>query len=189
MRPDVPELTFASRADFRKWLTENAAHHDSVWLVFGKTKDVVTLTAGEALEEALCFGWIDGQMQRIDDSRYRKYFARRRAKSHWSERNKNIVDILIQKGLMTKLGEEAIKTAKRNGLWDADRQDGIIDEQVNAFAQKLAGISPARENFDKMSDSIRRTYARRYYSFKTEDARQRDFDKIVDRLNNNLKPM
>ena len=189
MRPNVPELTFASRADFRRWLTEHAAHSDSVWLVFGKTRDVVTLSAGEALEEALCFGWIDGQMQRIDDSRYRKYFARRRVKSHWSEKNKKMVETLKQKGIMTRMGEEAVEAAKRNGLWDVDQQEAIIDEQVDTFAQKLAGISPARENFDKMSLSVRRTYVKRYLSFKTEEARQRDFDKIIERLNNNLKPM
>ena len=61
MRTDAPELLFPSRDDFRVWLQENAATSDGVWLVFGKTKTVVTLSANDALEEALCFGWIDGQ--------------------------------------------------------------------------------------------------------------------------------
>lgn len=63
MKTDVPELLFPSRSDFRTWLSENAKKSDGVWLVFGKTKEVVILTANEALEEALCFGWIDGQMK------------------------------------------------------------------------------------------------------------------------------
>ena len=88
MRADIPELLFPTRADFRAWLQENAATSEGVWLVFGKTKTVVTLSANDALEEALCFGWIDGQMQSIDETKYHKYFARRRAKSVWFEKNK-----------------------------------------------------------------------------------------------------
>ena len=189
MRADIPELLFPSRSDFRAWLVENAETSDGVWLVFGKTKAVVTLTANDALEEALCYGWIDGQMQSIDHTRYHKYFARRRAKSVWSDKNKKTVEILRGKGLMTELGEKAVETAKNNGMWDAQKRDPITDEQVAAFAEKLAGISPATENFNNMSRSVQYAYIGRYLSFKSEEARQRDFAKIIDRLNQNLKPM
>jgi len=189
MRTDIPELQFPSRSDFRAWLFENAETSDGVWLVFGKTKAVVTLTANDALEEALCYGWIDGQMKSIDNTKYLKYFARRRAKSIWSDKNKKTVEILREKGLMTELGEKAIETAKSNGMWDAQQRDPITDEQVEAFAEKLAGISPAYENFNNMSRSVRYAYTGRYRSFKNEEARQRDFAKIIDRLNKNLKPM
>jgi uncharacterized protein YdeI (YjbR/CyaY-like superfamily) len=81
MRADTPELTFSVRSDFRTWLKENAETSKGVWLIFDKTKARTTLSANDALEEALCFGWIDGQMQSIDDVKYRKYFAKRRAKS------------------------------------------------------------------------------------------------------------
>ncbi|HDP98481.1 MAG TPA: hypothetical protein ENN22_04765 [bacterium] len=94
-----------------------------------------------------------------------------------------------EKGLMTELGEKAVEAAKRNGMWDAPKRTPITDEQVEAFAEKLAGISPAYENFNNMPPSVRFTYTGRYLSFKTEEARQRDFEKIVDRLNKNLKPM
>jgi len=189
MRSDVPELLFAARGDFRAWLGENAETSDGVWLVFGKTKAVVTLTANDALEEALCFGWIDGQMKSIDSTKYLKYFARRRTKSHWSDKNKKIVEILREKKLMTELGEKAIETAIKNGTWDAPKDSPITDEQVAAFTEKLVGISPAYENFIKMPRSVRFAYTGRYFSFKSEDTRQRDFEKIVDRLNKNLKPM
>jgi len=184
MRADVPELLFSSRKDFRAWLRKNAASSEGVWLIFGKTKTVVTVTANDALEEALCFGWIDGQMRRVDDTKYHKYFARRRAKSIWSAKNKKTVDALREKGLMTELGEKAIETAKTNGMWDA-RPDSVADEQelVEAFAKKLAGFSPAHENFQKMSPSAKRAQTRRHLSFKTEEARQRDFLKIIDMLN------
>ena len=189
MRDDVPELVFPARKEFREWLRKNAGTSDGVWLMFGKTKKVVTLSANDALEEALCFGWIDGQMQSIDESKYKKYFARRRAKSPWSEKNKKLTEKLREKKLMTKLGEKAIEAAKKDGMWDAPKPGQIGDEQTETFAKKLARISPAYENFNKMSQSVRLTYTRRYFSFKSEEARERDFLKIVDRLNNNLKPM
>ena len=189
MKTDVPELLFSSRGDFRAWLCENAETSDGVWLVFGKKKELLTLSANDALEEALCFGWIDGQMQSIDDTKYIKYFARRRKKSVWSEKNKKITALLREKGLMTALGEQAIAEAKQNGSWDAPKREPITEEQVAAFAAKLAGLSPAYENFQNMPPSVQVTYTGRHLSFKTEEARQRDFEKIVERLNQNLKPM
>ena len=189
MRTDIPELLFPSRNDFRKWLVENAKVSEGVWLVFGKTKEVVTLTANDALEEALCFGWIDGQMKSIDNTKYIKYFAHRRVKSIWSDKNRKKVEVLREKGIMTELGEKAIEIAKENGLWDVQKHDSVTDEQVEAFAKKLVGILPAYENFNKMSRSVRFSYTGRHLSFKSEEARQRDFEKIVERLNKNLKPM
>jgi len=189
MKAGVPELLFSSRTDFRKWLIENAETSDGVWLVFGKTKEIVTLSANDALEEALCFGWIDGQMKSIDTTKYHKYFAKRRTKSVWSEKNKKIVEDLRKKGLMTEIGERAVETAKKNGTWDAPKSNPVTDEQKDAFKTKLSGFVPAYENFCTMSPSVQRTYTMRYFSFKTEEARERDFEKIIDRLNQNLKPM
>ena len=189
MRSNLPELLFPTRGDFRAWLGENAENLDGVWLVFGKAKEVATLTTNDALEEALCFGWIDGQMKSIDSSKYLKYFARRRTKSRWSDKNKKIVGILREKKLMTELGEKAIETAIINGTWDTPKSSPITDEQVTAFTEKLAGISPAYENFINMPRSVRFIYTKRYLSFKSEEARRRDFEKILDRLNRNLKPM
>ena len=177
----APELLFPSRGDFRAWLRKQAKTSDGVWLVFGKTKAVATLTANDALEEALCFGWIDGQMRCVDDTKYLKYFARRRAKSPWSEKNKKMVETLRKKKLMTELGESAVENAKRNGTWDFVAEL-IADEQVEALAEKLAGFPAARRNFMKLSPSLRLRYTKRHRSFKGEEARQRDFVKIVDEL-------
>jgi uncharacterized protein YdeI (YjbR/CyaY-like superfamily) len=189
MKAEITELLFATRSDFREWLSENAATSAGVWLVFSKSKAVITLSANDALEEALCFGWIDGQMKSIDDTKYRKYFAQRRVKSPWSEKNKKLVTVLREKQIMTGLGEKAIEAAAKNGMWNAPKSEPITDEQIEAFAKKLAGISPAYENYNQMSQSVRRTYTGRYLSYKSEEARERDFEKIVERLNNNLKPM
>ena len=189
MKTNVPELEFAARNDFRKWLKKNAETSEGVWLVFSKNKNIVTLSANEALEEALCFGWIDGQMKSIDSTKYHKYFAKRRDKSVWSDKNKKIVETLREKGLMTELGENAVKLAMQNGTWDAPKSSPITDAQVLEFSEKLKGFSLAYENFMKMPRSVKFTYTGRHLSFKGEEARQRDFIKIIDRLNNNLKPM
>jgi uncharacterized protein YdeI (YjbR/CyaY-like superfamily) len=189
MRATAPEQLFASRDDFRTWLRDNAEINEGVWLVFSKTEATATVSADEALEEALCFGWIDGQIRTIDDARYAKYFAPRRPKSQWSERNKMKVETLRARGLMTDRGERAVEDAKRSGMWEAPTRGSIADEEVEALAKKLFGISPAYENFVNMSRSVRLTYTKRFLSFKTEEARHRDFERIVDRLNKNLKPM
>jgi uncharacterized protein YdeI (YjbR/CyaY-like superfamily) len=189
MRKDIVKLKFSKRDDFRSWLKNNSETSEGVWLVFGKTKEISTLSANDALEEALCFGWIDGQMKSIDSTKYLKYFAKRRLKSVWSEKNKNTTQALRKKGLMTELGEKAVQIAKENGMWDTPKQNPITDEQIEEFTKKLVKNSKAYINFINMPLSIRRTYTRRYLSFKTEEARARDFEKIIDRLNNNLKPM
>jgi uncharacterized protein YdeI (YjbR/CyaY-like superfamily) len=189
MRADAPELLFPTRDDFREWLKENAETSEGVWLVFDKTKPSKTLSANDALEEALCFGWIDGRIKSIDDTKYVKYFARRRSYSPWSGKNKKLVEALRNKGLITEAGENAIKNAVKNGRWDAARSEQPTDEHIESLTEKLRGISPAFENFCAMSPSVRKTYARRYLSFKSEEARERDFERIVDRLNKNMKPM
>lgn len=189
MRENVPELLFLSRNDFRVWLHENAETSDGVWLIFGKTTAVVTLTANDALEEALCFGWIDGQMKSLDNTKYIKYFTKRRPKSSWSEKNKKIAEKLIEKKLMTGLGKKTIEAAKNNGMWNSPKSDPVTEKQVEEFAKKLIEISPAYENFMKMSRSVKFAYTGRHFSFKSEEARQRDFLKIAERLNKNLKPM
>ena len=94
-------MKFANRTEFRAWLEENCQTASGIWLLFGKAGGPETLTAGEALEEALCFGWIDGQMQKIDDKSYKKYFSTRRANSKWSEKNKALVQKLEAQGIMT----------------------------------------------------------------------------------------
>ena len=182
MRADVPELLFPSRADFRAWLRENAETSGGVWLVFGKIKAVVTVTAAQALEEALCFGWIDGQMQSVNSTKYRKYFAKRRPKSVWSVKNKGTVEALREKGLMTELGEKAIEIAKENGTWD-ERTAESEQARVDAFAAMLAGMSPAQENFMKLPPSGKLAKMRWYHAFKSEDKQRQAFEDIVSELN------
>lgn len=182
-------LEFANREDFRKWLSENSLTSDGVWLLFGKAGGPRTIKAGEALEEALCFGWIDGQMQSIDEKTYRKYFSMRREKSKWSEKNKVLAQRLEEQGLMTDPGRRKIEEAKRNGLWYAPDPMAVTEEQVAQVSALLEGCEPARTNFLAMPPSVRKTYARAYFDAKTDAGRERRIAWMVGRLNQNLKPM
>lgn len=186
---DDKELIFETRELFRKWLAREGETSDGVWLMFAKTDTLKTLSAHEALEEALCFGWIDGQMQSCGESRYKKYFARRRAKSNWSEKNKELAQYLIERGLMAQQGLDAIRCAQKNGLWENSRCIAINDEQIRMFGQIIQAYEPAYTNLLAMSYSVQRTYTGFYLDAKSEQTRQTRLEKIIDRLNKNLKPI
>lgn len=183
-------LQFETRAKFRTWLENNYTSDFGVWLLFGKSKDIKTLKASEALEEALCFGWIDGLMKSIDDKSYIKYFSARRKKSKWSEKNKKIVEKLEERGLMTDSGREKIREAKQNGQWDnATNSSTIIEEQIKMVTELLKDYELAYINFESMSPSVKKTYTRAYCDAKTDEGRRKRLAWMVDRLEKNLKPM
>ena len=183
-------MKFASRKEFREWLYEHCLSNEGIWLLFGKAGGPKTIKAGEALEEALCFGWIDGQMEKIDDKTYKKYFSLRRENSKWSEKNKALVKRLDEQGLMTDFGRKKIDEAKKNGQWDAQNPLAIItEEQIACLSALLEGYEPAYTNFQSMSPSVKKTYTRAYLDAKTDAGREKRIAWMVDRLNKNLKPM
>ena len=183
-------IKFANREEFHRWLHEHCLSNDGIWLLFGKAGGPKTIKAGEALEEALCFGWIDGQMEKIDDKTYKKYFSQRRKNSKWSEKNKALVKKLEEQGLMTDFGREKIAEAKKNGQWDAPNPLAIItEEQIACLSALLKGHEPAYTNFQAMSISVKKTYTRAYFDAKTDAGREKRIAWMVDRLNKNLKPM
>ena len=182
-------LEFENREAFRQWLTAHCQSKEGIWLLFGKAGGPKTIKAGEALEEAHCYGWIDGQMQRMDEKCYRKYFAPRREKSKWSEKNKALAQSLEERGLMTDFGREKIQEAKENGQWDAAKSPAVTPEQIDSVAVLLEGHEPAYTNFQAMPPSVKKTYTRAYYDAKTEAGREKRLAWMVDRLNQNLKPM
>lgn len=182
-------LKFAARAEFRQWLSENCRSEAGVWLVFGKAGGPKTIQAGEALEEALCFGWIDGQMQRIDEQTYRKYFSMRREKSRWSEKNKALAERLEARGLMTGFGREKIEEAKKNGQWYAPPPTAVTEAQIAWVSALLEEYEPAHTNFQAMPLSVKKTYARAYFDARTDAGREKRIAWMVGRLNQNQKPM
>jgi len=183
-------LEFPNRAAFRRWLEENGTTSEAVWLIFGKKNGPITITYSEALEEALCFGWIDGHMKSLDDKRYKRRFTPRRANSNWSDKNKGLVKELEEQGKMTDRGREKIEEAKKNGQWDSpDAIRATTDEQISALSDMLKTYEPAYTNFQAMPPSVKKTYTRAYFDAKTEAGRIDRLAWMVDRLNKNLKPM
>lgn len=182
-------LTFTNRDEFRRWLNDHCLSDDGVWLLFGKTGGPKTLKAEEALEEALCFGWIDGQMQSIEDKTYKKYFTKRRARSKWSDKNKALVKSLEERGLMTDYGREKIEEAKKNGQWDAPDLMSLGEKEIAFLSELLKAYEPAYTNFQAMPLSVKKTYTRAYFDAKTDAGKQKRLVWIVDRLNKNLRPM
>ena len=182
-------LLFTSREEFRNWLNDNCLSSEGVWLLFGKSGGPKTIKASDALEEALCFGWIDGQMQSIDDKTYKKYFSIRRKNSNWSDKNKALVETLEKQGIMTDYGRAKIKEAQNNGQWDAPKSPTITDEHIMILSDLLKEHELARTNFQLMSPSVKKTYTRAYFDAKTDEGREKRLSWIIDRLNKNLKPM
>ena len=182
------DLLFSDRDEFRKWLTANCLSADGIWLLFGKHSNPKTIKADEALEEALCFGWIDGQIQSIDENTYKKYFSMRRANSKWSEKNKALVKVLEERGLMTDFGRTK-EAPNQNGQWDAPKPAAITEEQIVYLSEILKVYEPAYTNFLAMSLSVKKTYVKAYLDAKTDAGREKRIAWMVERLNKNLKPM
>ncbi len=182
-------IVFEDRAAMRTWLSGQGEHAEGVWLVFGKAAGPKTLSAAEALEEALCHGWIDGQMKRIDDLAYVKYFAPRRRGSKWSARNSALIQKLVDRGVVTPAGMAAIESAKAEGTWNTPATPAPSADQAEELDALICGHEPAYANWSRMSPSVRRTYARAYFDAKTEQTRARRLERILDRLHQNLKPM
>lgn len=183
------QMQFGSGRDFRAWLEENCLTSEGIWLVFGKGGGPKTLTANEALEEALCFGWIDGQIKSVDDKTYMKYFAQRRRQTEWSAKNIRLVEALEAAGRMTDHGRAKIEEAKRNDCFQARKRPEITDDHMNQFISELKQVEPACSNFLAMSASVKRTYVSLYFEAKSEQARINRMQRIIERLNQNLKPM
>jgi uncharacterized protein YdeI (YjbR/CyaY-like superfamily) len=183
-------ILFKNRAEFRKWLMTNALATEGIWLIFGKNTKVETIKAGEALEEALCFGWIDGQMQSIDQNTYIKYFKQRDIASNWSDKNKDLIKKLESLGLMTDFGRTKIKIAQQNGCWTPAKPSPLTDEQYQLFEDMLKPNEIAYANFMKMARSMRKTYATSYFlGAKTDEGKQKRLATIIERLKLNLNPM
>ena len=136
-------MTFTDRQAFREWLGKYGTESNGIWLLFSKKGKFATLNAVDALEEALCHGWIDGRIQSLEDNTYKKYFAQRLPKSKWSVKNKRLALTLMEKGLMTQQGLEAIERARKNGSWDNAKLIIIDDEQIQMFKEIIHQIGRA----------------------------------------------
>lgn len=179
---------FSNSESFLKWMQSHYHLNEGLWITFDKTKKTSSLTAAEALDIALCYGWIDGKIKRVDEHYYVKYFHKRLKNSIWSTKNKNRVLALIKEGHMQPAGLEAIHLAMADGRWEkADNPHDDYD--LEAFSMLIEQDELAYNHFTRMSPSVQKTYALSYYALKNKDSRSKRLSVIIERLRANLKPM
>ncbi len=143
-------------AEWRQWLEQHHTQTEGVWLIsYKKATGRPRFEYGEAVEEALCFGWVDSKGNKLDEERSMLWFAPRRARSGWSRPNKLRVAALIAAGRMTPAGLAKIEAAKRDGSWAA--LDGVEDLEIPPdLAQALAANPTARQRFEAFPRSAKR---------------------------------
>jgi uncharacterized protein YdeI (YjbR/CyaY-like superfamily) len=181
------EYRFINKDDCLQWFSKHV-YHESIWIVFDKRNISEKLTYEQALDIALCYGWIDGQLKKINENEYKRLFARRRPESAWSTKNKNAVDRLTKDGLMTEHGLKVIQVSKENGRYQqADLPP--LDFSMESFDLMIKPYELAYNNYTHMSQSIKKTYALSYYTAKKEETRIKRLSQIIERLEKNLKPM
>jgi uncharacterized protein YdeI (YjbR/CyaY-like superfamily) len=153
---DAPMIHPESRAAWRAWLEANHATATGVWLVGWRRGHGPRVQYEDAVEEALCFGWIDGQGGNLDERRARQYYAPRKPRSGWAATNKARVERLIAAGRMRPAGLAAIERAKANGSWTLldDVEQGIVPDDLAAALEERP---PAASNFEAFPKSVRRT--------------------------------
>jgi uncharacterized protein YdeI (YjbR/CyaY-like superfamily) len=176
---DRPRIQPATRAEWRAWLEANHGASSGVWLVSWKRHTGnPTVTYEEGVEEALCFGWIDGMMNRVDDDRTMQYFAPRKPKSTWARSNKERVARLEAAGLMTEAGRAAVELARANGSWASL---DVIDALVvpDDLAAALAARPGARDRFDASSVSVRRSALAWVYQARRPETRAAHVEQIA----------
>ncbi len=173
------KLTFASRQAFRDWLFTHV-HDNGIWIIGPKQGQFPSITYAEALEEALCFGWIDGIVKRIDDATYMRYFSPRRNGSFFSKKNRDTITHLIKEGRMTSYGQVAIDYAKAHARYEEDTR---VDQTLEAtLLAKLKEKEPAYQNLMVLGKFSYRAYVGYYISAKLEATRIKRLDRIIERL-------
>ena len=155
----MKQLYVTNRNEWRDWLSKNYTAEAGIWLIFYKKETSRPTIAYEAaVEEALCFGWIDSIIKKIDAAKYVRKFTPRSGKSKWSQLNKKRANKMVKQGRMTEVGLAKIKTAKKTDLWDKDPRPRISLDIPPEFAKALARNKKAKETFDKLAPSYRRHY-------------------------------
>lgn len=179
-----PELfEFASAAEFEAWLEIHGATSPSIGLVVAKKgSGRTTVTYAEAVESALCFGWIDGGKRARDDSAWVQHFSRRKPRSIWSQINREKVAALTAAGRMRPSGLAAVEAAKRSGAWDAAYQPPRSREVPPELAQALDANPRAKAFFETLDSRNRFAIVFRSVNAKKEETRRKKIEQMVQML-------
>jgi uncharacterized protein YdeI (YjbR/CyaY-like superfamily) len=179
--PEV--IAFESRADWRNWLEKNYGRIEGIWLrFFKKDSGVKTITYADALDEALCYGWIDGQLKRGDAKSYLQRFTPRRRRSIWSKRNTEHVARLTREGLMHSGGLKEVESAKTDGRWGVAYERPGAMTMPKDFVAAVMKNSKAKKTFDSLNQRNRYAIAWRLHTAKKAETRQRRFEAMIKML-------
>jgi uncharacterized protein YdeI (YjbR/CyaY-like superfamily) len=173
---------------WRKWLEKNHVTENSVWFIFyKKASNIPTVKYSDAVDTALCFGWIDSKQLPIDAEKYMQFFGKRKPKSVWSKVNKAKVEKLIAEGKMTKAGFESIEIAKQNGSWTIldDAENLVIPKDLEIAFKKYKN---AKNNFIHLSRSDKRNILQWLTLAKRPETIQKRIAEIASLAEQGLKP-
>ncbi len=176
-------VEFSDQASFRTWLKSKSTEVPGVWLrIYKKASGIASISYAEALDEALCFGWIDGQKKSYDAVSFLQKFTPRRTKSLWSKRNIEHVERLTNAGLMTELGLREVDKAKSDGRWGS-AYDTFTSMQIpEDFLVLLRNYPKAEAFFNGLNKTNKYAIAWRLQTAKTEVVRKRRAEKIIAML-------
>lgn len=184
---EKPLLYFKNALEWREWLHENHHSHDGVFLVFYRVgSSSESMRWEEAVKVAICYGWIDSTVKKLDDERRRQMFTPRKDKSVWSKLNKTYIEELTQANLMHESGLKKIETAKKNGSWESlDGVENLIipDDLKIAFDANATAF----ENYTNFSPSYRKGYLYWLNQAKREETRKARITEIIDLCSKNMK--
>jgi len=186
-KESLKEYFFKNRKDLRRWLQKNHAQPESIWLIIHKKNSAVkTVTIPEAVEEGLCFGWIDSKANKIDDEKYKLLFCPRKSKSVWSKINKARIERLIAEGLMAAPGLAKIEAAKKNGSWSS--LDAIEEYVMPAALKKaFAKNKTAHKYFEAFPPSTKKAIYHWIISAKHKETLQKRVLETVSQAQNNVR--
>ncbi|MDT0551769.1 YdeI/OmpD-associated family protein [Urechidicola vernalis] len=182
-----PQLYFERDIEWRKWLHENHKKSTGVYLIFYKvSSSKPSMRWEEAVKVALCYGWIDSTVKRLDDERRQQYFSPRKSTSVWSKLNKTYIKELTKEKLLQSSGIESISIAKQNGSWDA--LNDVDNEVIPPLLLAAFKNNPiAFSNYKNFAPSYRRGYLYWLYAAKRETTQQKRILEIIKYCSTNKK--
>jgi len=182
-------LLFKNRDEWRYWLEKNHAILNEIWLIhYKKSLGKKNLNHFDAVEEALCFGWIDSKLKKIDEERFILKYSPRKSKSVWSKINKDNAEKMISLGKMTQAGFDKIKEAKKQGFWDTAYTNLVKEPPPSDLKKALVINQTAWKNFQHFANSYRNMYIGWVKNAKNEETRKKRISKVVERSLHNKKP-
>ncbi|MCG8409978.1 MAG: YdeI/OmpD-associated family protein [Bacteroidales bacterium] len=188
MDSNIENFCPSDKKDWRNWLEQNHKTKEAVWLIFYKKKsNTPNLTWSEAVDEALCFGWIDGVKKTMDSDRYVQYFTKRKSNSNWSKVNKDKIQKMIELGLVTESGLKSIEIAKQNGSWTL--LDAVENLEIpEDLEQEFKRYPESKNYFMSLSKSVRKGMLGWVVLAKRPETKAKRIAEIVENARQKKKP-